>query len=598
MSIFGSSSPTEFSKPAGIAVSHDGSRVAVADTLNYRVRVFSVNPVSGVLTPLFNFGSHGTSEATFQAPLGVAFSPEGDIYVADSLAVGIGNNRLQVFSSSGGFLRTFGEYGTNVFQFVRLLGVGVGRDGKVYTADGQANRVQTFGSDDGFGWFYGSSGSSTGKFNWVWDAQPGMGGLLYLADLNNNRIQIVNTSPARTVAGVVTNTGLPLATLNLPRGVAPAPDSDALYVADTYNNRVLRLRVLVDSDGDGMDDVWEIMHGLNPLDPSDAALDPDGDGVTNIGEYRLGTDPHNLDTNGNGLYDGAELMAGSDPTALGGPMTLRITGIGRVPPVLTWLGDETNSPPDALLSLARARAAGVEFAADAPGDLDPGDLCIDALLGIGSSGALRGRLAALAQQLNDSAAPVLAVDLPSGLNADTGAWLGTAGAQAEAAAPSAAVRAQHTLSLLTLKPGLFTAHGRDASGRVWLDDLALDTAAAPCSATLLGEPTARSRLHASHKGSFGDVAIVGGAKGMSGAALLAARAALHGGAGRVYVALLDPDAIRADSSQPELMFRDFDALDAQGMTLVCGCGGGEAVRAVLPRVLGHREGAKSVRQLV
>ncbi len=256
-------------------------------------------------------------------------------------------------------------------------------------------------------------------------------------------------------------------------------------------------------------------------------------------------------------------------------------------PVLTWLGDETNSPPDALLSLARARAAGVEFAADAPGDLDPGDLCIDALLGIGSSGALRGRLAALAQQLNDSAAPVLAVDLPSGLNADTGAWLGTAGAHAEAAAPSAAVRAQHTLSLLTLKPGLFTAHGRDASGQVWLDDLALDTAAAPCSATLLGEPTARSRLHASHKGSFGDVAIVGGAKGMSGAALLAARAALHGGAGRVYVALLDPDAIRADSSQPELMFRDFDALDAQGMTLVCGCGGGEAVRAVLPRVLGH-----------
>ncbi len=291
------------------------------------------------MTPLFNFGSHGTSEATFQAPLGVAFSPGGDIYVADNLAVGQGNNRLQVFDSSGGFLRTFGEYGTNVFQFVRLLGVGVGRDGKVYTADGQANRVQTFGSDDGFGWIYGSSGSSTGKFNWVWDAQPGMGGLLYLADLNNNRIQIVNTSPVRTVAGVVTNTGLPLATLNLPRGVAPAPDSDALYVADTYNNRVLRLRVLVDSDGDGIDDVWEIMHGLNPLDPSDAALDPDGDGVTNIGEYRLGTDPHNLDTNGNGLYDGAELMAGSDPTALGGPMTLRITGMGRVPPVLTWLAD-------------------------------------------------------------------------------------------------------------------------------------------------------------------------------------------------------------------------------------------------------------------
>lgn len=339
MSIYGSVSPSEFSKPAGIAVSRDGSRVAVADTLNYRVRVFSVNPVSGVLTPLFNFGSQGTSEATFQAPLGVAFNPAGDIYVADSLAVGVGNNRLQVFDSSGGFLRTFGEYGTNAFQFTRLLGVGVGQDGTVYAADGQDNRVKSFAADDTFNWAYGTNGAAAGQFNWMWDAQPGMGSLLYLADLNNNRIQIMNTSPVRSVVGVVTNTGLPLPTFYLPRGVAPSPDSDAVYVADTYNNRVLRLRVLVDSDGDGIDDVWEIIHGLNPLDPADAALDPDGDGVSNIGEYRVGTDPHNPDTNGNGLYDGAELVAGSDPAALGGPMTLRITGMGLVPPVLTWLAD-------------------------------------------------------------------------------------------------------------------------------------------------------------------------------------------------------------------------------------------------------------------
>ena len=258
-------------------------------------------------------------------------------------------------------------------------------------------------------------------------------------------------------------------------------------------------------------------------------------------------------------------------------------------PVVTWLGGEASSPPDALLSMARARAAGVEFSAAAPTDLDSNDLCIDALLGIGSTRALQGRLADLAQQLNVSAAPILAVDLPSGLDADTGDY---SGADAACAAPEAkasmtAVQARYTLTLLTLKPGLFTAQGRDAAGEVWFDDLAVDDTALPCTATLLGLSAARTRLHASHKGSYGDVAIIGGAKGMTGAALLAASAALHGGAGRVYVALLDPDGISVDVAQPELMFRDFNRLDFGSMTLVCGCGGGDEIRAALPRLLAH-----------
>jgi hydroxyethylthiazole kinase-like uncharacterized protein yjeF len=257
--------------------------------------------------------------------------------------------------------------------------------------------------------------------------------------------------------------------------------------------------------------------------------------------------------------------------------------------VVTWLGDEASAPRDALLSLARARAAGVEFSAQAPTDLDQNDLCIDALLGIGSTRALQGRLAELAQQLNASAAPVLALDLPSGLDGDTGDF---SGADITCATPEnkrliSAVQARYTLTLLSLKPGLFTGQGRDAAGEVWFDDLAVDDATLPCTATLLGLPAARTRLHASHKGSFGDVAIVGGAKGMTGAALLAASAALHGGAGRVYVALLDPSGITADTGQPELMFRDFNTVDFKGMTLVCGCGGGDEVRAMLPRMLSH-----------
>jgi hydroxyethylthiazole kinase-like uncharacterized protein yjeF len=72
---------------------------------------------------------------------------------------------------------------------------------------------------------------------------------------------------------------------------------------------------------------------------------------------------------------------------------------------------------------------------------------------------------------------------------------------------------------------------------------------------------------------------------MAGAALLAARAALHAGAGRVFVALLGSPALAVDPRQPELMFRAPEALDLVQQVVVCGCGGGDAVRTVLPRVL-------------
>jgi hydroxyethylthiazole kinase-like uncharacterized protein yjeF len=166
--------------------------------------------------------------------------------------------------------------------------------------------------------------------------------------------------------------------------------------------------------------------------------------------------------------------------------------------------------------------------------------------------------------------PVLAVDLPSGLDADTGHGV--------------SVQATHTLSLLTLKPGLFTAQGRDAAGEVWMDDLGVAPQGPPV-AYLSPAPPAGPRPHASHKGSWGDVAVVGGAPGMTGAALLAAGAALHAGAGRVFVGLLDGGSLAVDVQQPELMFRPLDRLDFRALHLACGCGGGEAVRAVLPRAL-------------
>ena len=248
-------------------------------------------------------------------------------------------------------------------------------------------------------------------------------------------------------------------------------------------------------------------------------------------------------------------------------------------PLVTWLGHADKAPLDASASFQRALAAGVDFADTAPHDYD---LCVDALLGIGTENrAPEGRMASWINLMNAGTSSVLAVDLPTGLHADTGV------------VAQHGVRARHTLSLLTLKPGLFTAHGRNAAGTVWLEDLKVpynpsteqELAVTAPTAWLAGAPTTAARHHASHKGSYGDVAVVGGAQGMTGAALLAASAALHAGAGRVFVSLLDGGTLSVDICQPELMFRAIDAMDFKAMTVVCGCGGGDAVHGPLARIL-------------
>lgn len=247
-------------------------------------------------------------------------------------------------------------------------------------------------------------------------------------------------------------------------------------------------------------------------------------------------------------------------------------------PIVTWLGTADTAPDDAAKSYHRARQAGVEFSNQPPQHYE---LCIDAMLGLGGTHRpLSDQMLDWAMTINATTVPVLAVDLPTGLCADTGV-----------ATPNH-VHATHTLSLLTLKPGLFTAQGRDASGIPWLDDLCVGRedqrhlTETTATAHLIGPPTQRSRGHASHKGSYGDVAVIGGANGMTGAALLAASAALHSGAGRVFVGLLAQPAMTVDTHHPELMFRAVNELDIASMTVVCGCGGADAIEAHLHDIFG------------
>jgi ADP-dependent NAD(P)H-hydrate dehydratase / NAD(P)H-hydrate epimerase len=250
---------------------------------------------------------------------------------------------------------------------------------------------------------------------------------------------------------------------------------------------------------------------------------------------------------------------------------------------VSLVGDAATLPADAAASWQRAREAGVRIG-DGAAPREPCDVAIDAVLGLGATRAPDGALADLVRAVNACPGVRLAADIPSGLAADTGMPWG-----------EHAVRATHTLALLTLKPGLFTAHGRDHAGAIWFDDLGSATAAdSVAPRAQLGDADAArllrpARGHSGHKGAFGDVMVVGGAPGMGGALTLAARAALAGGAGRVFACALDASMPAHDMLAPELMWRPAlwrgDPAAWRDATVVCGCGGGDAVREALPLLL-------------
>jgi hydroxyethylthiazole kinase-like uncharacterized protein yjeF len=250
-------------------------------------------------------------------------------------------------------------------------------------------------------------------------------------------------------------------------------------------------------------------------------------------------------------------------------------------PIVTWLGNETKAPTDACQAWHRAKAAGVTFAEQPPQQFD---LAIDALLGIGTQRAPAGLMAQWLSAIHASKKPVLCVDIPTGLLADTGEFLSTTTQPHRAPAHTRAHH--HTLSLLTLKPGLFTADGQDAAGQVWFNDLGVAPSTTPAAWLQQHAAAQTDRPHNSHKGSFGDVSVLGGAHGMSGAAMLAGLAALHGGAGRVLLGLMDEAARHAvTAAHPALMVRKPVELDLKTSTVVCGCGGGDGMHALLHNVL-------------
>lgn len=233
---------------------------------------------------------------------------------------------------------------------------------------------------------------------------------------------------------------------------------------------------------------------------------------------------------------------------------------------------------DAKQAHLHALQAGVHFAdvADATAVLTsvPWSLVIDGLFGIGLARAIAPPLRDVVELLNNLDSRVLALDVPSGLNADTGTIVGD---------PGVAIKATHTITFIGNKPGLHTGSGRDYAGKVSVATLSIEPQHfIPAHARLVTPDSfagaLRKRPHNSHKGSYGDVLVAGGAHGMSGAAILAATAAAKCGAGRVFAAFLeDPPAY--DPMHPELMCRLARDLDFAKGTVVLGPGLGTSAAA-------------------
>lgn len=247
---------------------------------------------------------------------------------------------------------------------------------------------------------------------------------------------------------------------------------------------------------------------------------------------------------------------------------------------VVFVGQANKLPKDAAAAYRRFVDGGGTTISSIPADTRFA-LIVDGLFGIGLKRGIAEPYAGLIAQANaragHDACPLLALDCPSGLDADTGTRR------------SVCIVASHTITFIGGKPGLFTADGPDHCGEIHVATLGLtahELAGAPgCTVDrVLFADRLKPRPRNSHKGSFGRAGILGGSAGMVGAALLAGRAALRLGSGLVNVGLLDENAPAIDIVQPELMLRTPDKLLASALdALACGPGMGrsEAARKAL-----------------
>lgn len=229
--------------------------------------------------------------------------------------------------------------------------------------------------------------------------------------------------------------------------------------------------------------------------------------------------------------------------------------------------------PTSALALAQlerwTQAGGTTY--DDPYMTEKADCVVDGLFGTGLAKPITGDYLDAVLWFNERQALKVSLDIPSGLNPVTGHWTGSyPGCSADV-----------TITFLCVKSGLYMCEGADAAGEIVLNELDVSVPLSPLSVIGTDEfpRVLRPRVKNSHKGDYGSVAVIGGTDGMIGASILAARAALISGAGRVTLECRAEHAPHVDMVYPEIMFatkpvnlEDFDAI-------VLGCGLGTSAEA-------------------
>jgi hydroxyethylthiazole kinase-like uncharacterized protein yjeF len=202
--------------------------------------------------------------------------------------------------------------------------------------------------------------------------------------------------------------------------------------------------------------------------------------------------------------------------------------------------------PEAKAARAKWEEAG-GFVYEDPYNTEKADVVVDAMFGTGLKRPLKDLFLDAALWFNERQAIHVALDVPSGLDSQTGHWLGRA----------MGCVADHTITFLAGKPGLLTAHGPDAAGHIHIDNLGVSV---PLSRLHMTEPVdfrhvIEPRKAYGSKRTYGRVGVIGGGKGTVGAAVIAARSALRMGAGAVYLELVE-EKLGWIESAPEIMMRD------------------------------------------
>jgi NAD(P)H-hydrate epimerase len=241
-----------------------------------------------------------------------------------------------------------------------------------------------------------------------------------------------------------------------------------------------------------------------------------------------------------------------------GFVVARLAAAGGYAVRVGLLGDAARLRGDALAAHDRMRDAGVALEPYHRHILDDVDVVVDALFGTGLDREVQGDHAACIADINACAAPVLAIDIPSGLHADTGRALGVC------------VEAEVSVSFIALKQGMFTGEAREHCGRVVFDDLAVPVgvfARTPASARRADMASLRGvlgpRRRSQHKGAFGHVLVIGGDAGFAGAVRMAGEGAARSGSGLTTIATRAGHAAVIASQRPELMCHAVE--DAQAL---------------------------------